>query len=59
MNLGIIFLKANILGAITIQELDWISENEYQFSRIDMSLLIRLGRLMDQGTIEIYSGKTA
>ncbi len=59
MNLGIIFLKANILGAITIQELDWISENEYKFSRIDMSLLIRLGRLMDEGTIEIDSSKAA
>ena len=59
MNLGIIFLKANILGAITLEELDWISENEHQFSRLDMSLLIKLGRLMDAGTIEIYSSKTA
>ena len=59
MNLGIIFLKANILGAITLQELDWISENEYQFSRLDMSLLIKLGRLMDEGIIEIDCSKTA
>ena len=59
MNLGIIFLKANILGAITLEELDWISENEHQFSRLDMSLLIKLGRLMDAGTIEIYISKTA
>ena len=59
MNLGIIFLKANILGAITLEELDWISENEHQFSRLDMSLLIKLGRLMDEGTIEIYISKTA
>ena len=59
MNLGIIFLKANILGAITLEELDWISENEHQFSRLDMSLLIKLGRLMDAGTIDIYISKTA
>ena len=59
MNLGIIFLKANILGAITLEELDWISENEHQFSRLDMSLLIKLGRLMDEGTIEIYISRTA
>tara|TARA_Y100000589_G_scaffold207315_1_gene195499 strand:- start:175 stop:354 length:180 start_codon:yes stop_codon:yes gene_type:complete len=59
MNLGIIFLKANILGAITLQELDWISDNEHQFSRVDMSLLIKLGRLMDEGIIEIDSSKTA
>ena len=59
MNLGIIFLKANILGAITLQDLDWISDNEHQFSRVDMSLLIKLGRLMDEGIIEIDSSKTA
>ena len=59
MNLGIIFLKANILGAITLQELDWISDNEHQFSRVDMTLLIKLGRLMDEGIIEIDSSKTA
>ena len=59
MNLGIIFLKANVLGAITLQELDWITENEISFSRIDMALAIKLGRLMDEGIIEIDCRKTA
>ena len=59
MNLGIIFLKANVLGSITLLELDWITENENSFSRIDMALLIKLGRLMDEGLIEIDSRKTA
>ena len=59
MNLGIIFLKANVLGFITLQELDWITENENSFSRIDMALVIKLGRLMDQGVIEIDCRKTA
>ena len=59
MNLGIVFLKANVLGSITLQELDWITENENSFSRIDMALLIRLGRLMDEGLIEIDCRKTA
>jgi len=59
MNLGIIFLKSNVLGSITLQDLDWISENEYSFSRIDMALLIKLGRLMDEGLIEIDCRKTA
>tara|TARA_B100001121_G_scaffold41658_1_gene35653 strand:+ start:529 stop:708 length:180 start_codon:yes stop_codon:yes gene_type:complete len=59
MNLGIIFLKANVLGAITLSELDWITENEINFSRIDMALVIRLGRLMDEGLIEIDCRKTA
>ena len=53
MNLGIIFLKANILGSITLQELAWITQNQYKFSRLDMSLAIKLGRLMDDGIIEI------
>ena len=59
MNLGVIFLKSNVLGSITLQELDWITENEYSFSRIDMALLIKLGRLMDEGLIEIDCRKIA
>ena len=59
MNLGIIFLKSNVLGSITLQELDWITENENSFSRIDMALLIKLGRLMDEGIIELDCRKTA
>ena len=59
MNLGIIFLKANILGYITMEELDWISENEHNFTRLDMALLIKLGRLIDNDIIELFSSKTA
>ena len=59
MELGIIFLKANVLGFITLQELDWITENENSFSRVDMALVIKLGRLMDEGLIEIDCRKTA
>ena len=59
MNLGVIFLKSNVLGSITLQELDWITENENSFSRIDMALLIKLGRLMDEGLIEIDCRKIA
>ena len=59
MSLGIIFLKANVLGLITLEELEWITENEYSFSRIDMALVIKLGRLMDEGIIEIDCRKTA
>ena len=46
-------------GYITLQELDWISENEKNFSRVDMALVIKLGRLMDEGLIEIDCRKTA
>jgi len=59
MNLGIIFLKVNILGSITLQELDWITANEHKFSRLDMSLVIKLGRLMDEGIVDLDFTKTA
>ena len=59
MNLGMIFLKSHVLGSITLQELDWITENEKSFSRVDMALVIKLGRLMDEGLIEIDCRKTA
>ena len=53
MNLGILFLKVNTLGVISLSELDWINENQSDFSRLDMALVIKIGRLMDSGEIEI------
>ena len=53
MNLGLLFLKVNTLGVITLSELDWITNNQPDFSRLDMALVIRIGRLMDSGVVEI------
>ena len=53
MNLGLLFLKVNALGIITLSELDWITNHQYEFSRLDMSLVIKIGRLMDSGVVEI------
>ena len=53
MNIGILFLKVNTIGSITISELDWIANNQSDFNRLDMALVIKLGRLMDKGVIEI------
>ena len=53
MNLGILFLKLNITGVITLSELDWISNNQSEFSRLDMALVLKIGRLMDEGIIEL------
>ena len=53
MNLGLLFLKVNTLGVITISELDWITNHQSEFSRLDMSLVIKIGRLMDSGEVEI------
>ena len=53
MNLGLLFLKVNITGVITLSELDWIANNQSEFSRLDMALVIKIGRLMDEGIVEI------
>ena len=55
MNLGLLFLKVNNTGVITLSELDWITYNQSDFSRLDMALVIKIGRLMDSGVIEIDS----
>ena len=53
MNLGLLFLKVNTLGVITLSELDWITNHQSEFSRLDMALVIKIGRLMDSGMLEI------
>jgi len=53
MNLGLLFLKANTTGVITLSELDWITNHQKNFSRLDMALVLKIGRLMDQGIIEL------
>ena len=52
MNLGLLFLKVNTTGVITLSELDWITNHQSEFSRLDMALVIKIGRLMDEGIIE-------
>jgi len=58
MNLGLILLKVNVLGAITLKELDWVTNNQSQFSRLDMALALKIGRLIDTGFIEIDCRQT-
>ena len=53
MNLGILFLLVNATGSITLSELDWIANNQSEFSRLDMALVLKIGRLMDEGIIEL------
>ena len=53
MSLGLLFLKINILGIITLSELDWITNHQSDFSRLDMAFVIKIGRLMDLGIVEI------
>ena len=53
MNLGLLFLKVNTLGVITLSELDWITNHQSEFSSLDMALVIKIVRLMDSGGVEI------
>ena len=53
MNLGSLFLKVNTSGVITLSELDWITNHQSDFSRLEMTLVVKIGRLMDEGIIEV------
>ena len=53
MNLGILFLKVNTTGVITLSDLDWITNHQSEFSRLDMALVLKIGRLMDEGIIKL------
>ena len=55
MNLGLLFLKVNTLGVITLSELEWITNHQSEFSRLDMFLVIKIGCLMDSGIVKIYN----
>jgi len=59
MNLGILFLLVNATGSITLSELDWIADHQSEFSRLDMTIVLKIGRLMDEGIIELDCRFTA
>ena len=53
MNIGNLFLKANFTGIITFSELDWITTQQSGFCRLEESIALKLGRMIDSGTINI------
>ena len=53
MNIGNLFLKINLTGIITFSELDWITNQQLKFNRIEESIALKLGRMIDSGTINI------
>ena len=53
MNLGLLYLKINSTCIITLSELDWITNQQFNFSRVEEALAIKLGRLLDSGDINI------
>ena len=53
MNLGLLYLKINSTGIITLSELDWVTKQQFSFTRVEEALAIKLGRLLDSGDINI------
>ena len=53
MNIGFLFLKANLTGVITFSELDWITKQQANFDRLEEAIALKLGRMIDLGSINI------
>ena len=53
MEIGTLFLKSNSTGIITFSELDWITAHQSNFTRLEESIAIKLGRMLDAGAINI------
>ena len=53
MNLGSLYLKINSTGIIPLSELDWVTKQQINFSRVEEALAIKLSRLLDSGDINI------
>jgi len=53
MEIGRLFLKSNSTGIITFSELDWITTHQTNLKRLEESTAIKLGRMIDSGSINI------
>ena len=53
MNIGNLFLKISFTGIITLSELDWITNQQLKFNRLEESIALKLGRMIDSGIINI------
>ena len=53
MTLGEVFLDSITTGVITIDEVDWVTRHQSSFSRAEEAVAIRLGRLIDEGSVNL------
>ena len=53
MNLGLLFLESISTGVITSGEMNWVTSNQPNFSRVEEATALKLGRLLDRGLIQI------
>jgi hypothetical protein len=50
---GELFLESLSSGVITQAEIDWLLSQQARFSRSEQAAMQRLGRLLDQGQIQL------
>ena len=53
MEIGTLFLKSNSTGISTFSELDWLTSHQSNFTRLEESIAIKLGRMVDEGSINM------
>jgi hypothetical protein len=53
MTLGEVFLESVRSGVITEREVAWVTAHQDSFARHEEAVAIRLGRLMDEGRINL------
>ena len=46
-------MQANLTGIITLSELDWITNKQSNFNRLEESIAVKLGTMIDSGVINI------
>ena len=53
MTIGSLVLKTNLTGIITFSELNWITNHQLNFTRLEESIALKIGRMIDSGSINI------
>lgn len=53
MLVGEVFLETMATGIITQEEIDWLTIRQSQFSREEEAMALKIGRLLDEGSIQI------
>ena len=53
MSLGTLFLEALSTAVITRSEVNWVNAQQNTFNRTEEAAAQRLGRLIDQGCIQL------
>ena len=52
-SVGEVFLESVSPGVITAEEIAWITAEQHSFDRQEEAMVLKLGRLLDDGTIQI------